>query len=300
MAKQITISAPRPAPSFTPLFVAIDKFLPEEGIEAKIEYSVRNAAERALRGEIDYVATAVGRGRYLEPNGLIFVGSAPGPGHEPHPHDLPGGWHGRPRFDRRDGRRRRRAQRAGPRAKEHPGSARREVRGDRHQPFRRQGRPPATSSVLCRKGSAMVRRSALPGGCFFQSRGTSTSGARPTTVPGSAATGCIRHARGSRTTRTRKAPSCEPTSRPCVTAAKMWTGRSTCCGMQRTGVSTAPRVRGKRTSGSRPTGARRSVEKCSSGFSTTQRRSSRNPRGQSTRCWRSDSTRTPYGLCRRP
>jgi len=73
MAKQITISAPRPAPSFTPLFVAIDKFLPEEGIEAKIEYSVRNSAERALRGELDYVATAVGRGRFLEPNGLIFV-----------------------------------------------------------------------------------------------------------------------------------------------------------------------------------------------------------------------------------
>ncbi len=45
MAKQITISAPRPAPSFTPLFVAIDKFLPEEGIQAKIEYGVRNSAE---------------------------------------------------------------------------------------------------------------------------------------------------------------------------------------------------------------------------------------------------------------
>jgi ABC-type nitrate/sulfonate/bicarbonate transport system substrate-binding protein len=73
VAKQITFSAPRPAPSFTPLFVAIEKFLPEEGIEAKVEYSVRNSAERAQAGELDYVATAVGRGRYLQPNGLIFV-----------------------------------------------------------------------------------------------------------------------------------------------------------------------------------------------------------------------------------
>lgn len=73
MAKQITITAPRPAPSFTPLFVAIDKFLPEEGLEAKIEYSVRDSRERAMNGEIDYIATAVGRGRYLEPSGLIFV-----------------------------------------------------------------------------------------------------------------------------------------------------------------------------------------------------------------------------------
>ena len=63
MAKQVTFCAPRPAPSFTPLFVAIDKFLPEEGIEAKVEYSVRNSAERALAGDLDYVATAVGRGR---------------------------------------------------------------------------------------------------------------------------------------------------------------------------------------------------------------------------------------------
>lgn len=73
MAKQVTFCAPRPAPSFTPLFVAIDKFLPEEGLEAKVEYSVRNSAERAAAGEIDYVATAVGRGRFLEPKGLIFV-----------------------------------------------------------------------------------------------------------------------------------------------------------------------------------------------------------------------------------
>lgn len=73
MARQITITAPRPAPSFTPLFVAVDKFFPEEGLEARIEYGVRESRERALRGEIDYVASAVGRGRVLEPSGLIFV-----------------------------------------------------------------------------------------------------------------------------------------------------------------------------------------------------------------------------------
>jgi ABC-type nitrate/sulfonate/bicarbonate transport system substrate-binding protein len=73
MSKQITISAPRPAPSFTPLFVAIDKFVPEEGIEAQIQYGGRDSRERALNGEIDYVATAVGRGRFLQPTGLIFL-----------------------------------------------------------------------------------------------------------------------------------------------------------------------------------------------------------------------------------
>lgn len=73
MATTITICAPRPAPSFTPTFVAIDKFLPEEGLEAKIIYNVRDGREKALKGEIDYVATAVGRGRVLESSGLIFV-----------------------------------------------------------------------------------------------------------------------------------------------------------------------------------------------------------------------------------
>ncbi len=73
MAKQIKIRAPRPAPSFTPLFVAIDRFLPEEGIEAQIEYGTKESAKHALEGEVDYVATAVGRGRFLKPSGLIFV-----------------------------------------------------------------------------------------------------------------------------------------------------------------------------------------------------------------------------------
>lgn len=73
MPRRITICAPRPAPSFTPLFVAIDRFLPQEGFEVQMEYAVADAAERAARGELDYVATAVGRGRYLVPRGLIFV-----------------------------------------------------------------------------------------------------------------------------------------------------------------------------------------------------------------------------------
>jgi len=73
MATRIKIGAPRPAPSFTPLFVAMDKFLPEEGLEAEIEYGAKEHRAKALRGELDYVATAVGRGRVLEPSGLIFV-----------------------------------------------------------------------------------------------------------------------------------------------------------------------------------------------------------------------------------
>jgi ABC-type nitrate/sulfonate/bicarbonate transport system substrate-binding protein len=73
MATRIVMSAPRPAPSFTPFFVAIDKFLPEEGIEASIEYGTKESRERALRGEVDYVATGVGRGRVLQATGLIFV-----------------------------------------------------------------------------------------------------------------------------------------------------------------------------------------------------------------------------------
>lgn len=71
MATQITVAAPRPAPSFTPLFVAIDRFLPDEGIEAKIEYSVKR--EKLISGEIDYMATAVGRGAFLEPWGAKLV-----------------------------------------------------------------------------------------------------------------------------------------------------------------------------------------------------------------------------------
>jgi hypothetical protein len=71
MPTHITISAPRPAPSFTPLFVAIDRFLPEEGLEADVIYD--SNINRLTSGEVDYAATAVGRGGLLEPRGAILV-----------------------------------------------------------------------------------------------------------------------------------------------------------------------------------------------------------------------------------
>lgn len=72
MATPITVAAPRPAPSFTPLFVAIDRgFLAEEGLDATVEFGVRH--ERLVKGEVDYMATAVGRGRILEPWGAKLI-----------------------------------------------------------------------------------------------------------------------------------------------------------------------------------------------------------------------------------
>lgn len=52
----ITISTPRPAPSFTPVFVAIDRgFLAEEGLQATLKY--RLGVEELMRGDLDFLAT---------------------------------------------------------------------------------------------------------------------------------------------------------------------------------------------------------------------------------------------------
>jgi ABC-type nitrate/sulfonate/bicarbonate transport system substrate-binding protein len=52
---RVSISAPRPAPFFAPLFVAIDKgFLAEEGIEGIIKYGA--GLEGMVNGEVDFSA----------------------------------------------------------------------------------------------------------------------------------------------------------------------------------------------------------------------------------------------------
>lgn len=59
MATHIVVSAQRPAPYFTPLFVAIDKgFLAEQGLEATIQY--RGGMEGLLRGEVDFLSSGAG------------------------------------------------------------------------------------------------------------------------------------------------------------------------------------------------------------------------------------------------
>ncbi|MEA2642035.1 MAG: NitT/TauT family transport system substrate-binding protein [Chloroflexota bacterium] len=53
MATRVVISAPRPAPFFAPLFVAIDKgFLAEQGIEGTIRYGA--GLKEMVAGEIDF------------------------------------------------------------------------------------------------------------------------------------------------------------------------------------------------------------------------------------------------------
>jgi hypothetical protein len=64
MATHITLSAPRPAPSFTPLFVAMDKFLSEEGLEADIKYHV--GVQGLLTGEIDFLGNDMGHVEFVK------------------------------------------------------------------------------------------------------------------------------------------------------------------------------------------------------------------------------------------
>lgn len=54
MARSIVISTPRPAASFTPIFVAADKgFLAEEGLDATFRYT--QPLEALMRGEVDFM-----------------------------------------------------------------------------------------------------------------------------------------------------------------------------------------------------------------------------------------------------
>lgn len=53
MATSVVISAPRPAPFFVPIFVAIDKgFLAEQGIEGTIRYQA--GIKEMVKGEVDF------------------------------------------------------------------------------------------------------------------------------------------------------------------------------------------------------------------------------------------------------
>jgi ABC-type nitrate/sulfonate/bicarbonate transport system substrate-binding protein len=65
MATRVTLSAPRPAPSFTPLFVAMDRgFLAEEGLEANIKYHV--GVQGLLSGEIDFLGNDMGHVEFVK------------------------------------------------------------------------------------------------------------------------------------------------------------------------------------------------------------------------------------------
>jgi len=65
MATSITLSAPRPAPSFTPLFVAMDRgFLAEEGLDADIKYHV--GVKGLLSGEIDFLGNDMGHVEFVK------------------------------------------------------------------------------------------------------------------------------------------------------------------------------------------------------------------------------------------
>jgi ABC-type nitrate/sulfonate/bicarbonate transport system substrate-binding protein len=55
------------------VFVAVDRFLSEEGLEGEIQYGVQNGRELALKGEVDFIAAGVGRGARLEPSGMKLI-----------------------------------------------------------------------------------------------------------------------------------------------------------------------------------------------------------------------------------
>ncbi|MPZ14807.1 MAG: hypothetical protein GEU73_10375 [Chloroflexi bacterium] len=65
MATRVVISAPRPAPFFTPLFVAIDKgFLAEQGLEGVMRYQV--GLEEMARGEVDFAGSSLAYRSFVE------------------------------------------------------------------------------------------------------------------------------------------------------------------------------------------------------------------------------------------
>lgn len=64
MATSIIISGPRPAPSFTPMFVAIDRgFLDEEQLDATIKYNV--GVKALVSGEVDFLGNDLGHVDFL-------------------------------------------------------------------------------------------------------------------------------------------------------------------------------------------------------------------------------------------
>lgn len=72
MASRITVCAPRPAPWFTPVFVAIDKGLfADEGLEPEIRYNVD--LDQLGTGEADFVVTGAGRGRAFDSTSIRMI-----------------------------------------------------------------------------------------------------------------------------------------------------------------------------------------------------------------------------------
>ena len=72
MAARITVCAPRPAPWFTPVFVAIDKgFLAEEGLEPEIRYNAD--LNQLAAGEADFIVTGAGRGRAFDSTSVRMI-----------------------------------------------------------------------------------------------------------------------------------------------------------------------------------------------------------------------------------
>lgn len=65
MATRVVISAPRPAPFFTPLFVAIDRgFLAEQGLEGVMRYQA--GLEEMGRGEVDFAGSSLAYRSFVE------------------------------------------------------------------------------------------------------------------------------------------------------------------------------------------------------------------------------------------
>ena len=59
MPSAVMVSTPRPAPSFTPMFVAIDRgFLAEEGLDPFIKYHL--GVKGLLSGEVDFLGNDMG------------------------------------------------------------------------------------------------------------------------------------------------------------------------------------------------------------------------------------------------
>ena len=72
MATAITVAAPRPAPFFTPVFIALDKgFWADEGLDVTIVYG--SSHDRLASGEVDYVATGFAEMSFLRGEDIRMI-----------------------------------------------------------------------------------------------------------------------------------------------------------------------------------------------------------------------------------
>ncbi len=64
MATAVKIAAPRPAPFFTPVFIALDKgFWKDEGLDVSLSYGVD--IDRLMQGDVDFLATGFAEVTFL-------------------------------------------------------------------------------------------------------------------------------------------------------------------------------------------------------------------------------------------